>query len=113
MIAHQVGVLVQPQINPCSSQAALARPVLVRQQSVRPSFAQMTEQGLVGRKRPAARTTAARVELTEQGQSAVILTPAAVGVVNQPLALGLIGAGTTELNRMLHRVLHHLDGPVR
>lgn len=113
LTAHQFGVLVQLSIQPGASQAALARSVLVTPQSMGPLLLQMTETGLVRRAAPAVRGTAATVELTEQGRRVLAATFPAVGAINEPAALGLTQPEAVELNRLLHRVLAHLDGPAR
>lgn len=111
LTAHQFGVLVQLTVQPGASQAALARAVLVTPQSMGPLLQQMTEVGLVRRAAPAVRGTAATVELTEHGQRVLVATFPAVAAINEPAALGLTGPQARELNRLLHRVLEHLDGP--
>ena len=113
LTAHQFGVLVQLSVQPGVSQAALARAVLVTPQSMGPLLRQMTEVGLVRRTAPAVRGIAAAVELTARGRQVLAATFPAVGAVNEPAALGLTGPEAVELNRLLHRVLEHLDGPAR
>ena len=111
LTAHQFGVLVQLHRQPGASQAALARAVLVTPQSMGPLLQQMTDDGLVHRVRPPVRGTAAAVELTDHGRTMLAATFPAVSAINQPAALGLTRAEAAELNRLLHRVLNHLDGP--
>lgn len=107
---HQFGVLVQLTIQPGASQAALARAVLVTPQSMGPLLQQMTDSGLVRRVAPAVRGAAATVELTNHGRRVLAATYPAIGAINEPAALGLTVAQAGELNRLLHRVLAHLDG---
>lgn len=109
LTAHQFGVLVQLSIQPGASQAALARAVLVTPQSMGPLLQQMIEVGLARRAAPAVRGTAATVELTDHGRRVLRDTFPSVGAINEPAALGLTRPEAVELNRLLHRVLEHLD----
>lgn len=113
LTAHQFGVLVQLSVQPGVSQAALARAILVTPQSVGPLLAQMTDVGLIRRSAPVVRGAASSVELTDRGRRTLVEVYPAVGAVNEPAALGLTPAEAAELNRLLHRVLTHLDEPAR
>jgi DNA-binding MarR family transcriptional regulator len=110
LTAHQFGVLVQLNLQPGASQAALARAVLVTPQSMGPLLQQMTDVGLVRRSASALRGTATSVELTDHGREVLAATFPAVGAVNDPAELGLTAAEAVELNRLLHAVIDHLDG---
>lgn len=110
LTAHQFGILVQLSVQPGASQAALARAVLVTPQSMGPLLQQIIDLGLVLRVAPAVRGAAATVELTHHGRQVLRATFPAVGAVNEPAALGLTRPEAVELNRLLHRVLAHLDG---
>lgn len=111
LTAHQFGILVQLDRNPGSSQAALARAILVTPQSVGPLITQMQDAGLLRRQRPARRGVAASVALTDAGRRLLHETFPDVAAINTPEALGLDADEAATLEALLRRVLVRLDGP--
>jgi DNA-binding MarR family transcriptional regulator len=109
LTAHHFGVLVQLSREPGASQAALARAVLVTPQSMGALLQQMTQLGLVRRPAAVQPGRPIAVELTQHGRDVLASTFPRVGAVNAPAALGLSETEAVQLNRLLHRVLHHLE----
>lgn len=107
--AHQFGVLVQVSREPGSSQAALARGVLVTPQSIGEILTQMETAGLISRTPPPRPGAAISVHITAHGRAKLDATYPLVGAVNAPSALGLTPAEALTLNELLHRVHDHLD----
>lgn len=109
LTAHQFGVLVQLTVEPGVSQAALARKILITPQSMGELLNQLDALGLITRVPVEARGTAVRVELTDAGQVALETTYPQVGAVNTPDALGLTPTEASTLNKILHKMVTHLD----
>lgn len=109
LTAHQFGVLVALSRRPGTSQAALARTILVTPQSIGDILSQMDTAGLVHRVRPARRGGAATVRISVRGLDALRRTYPRVAALNTPDALGLAPEEAETLNILLRRVHDHLD----
>jgi DNA-binding MarR family transcriptional regulator len=106
---HQFGVLVRLSLHPITSQAALAREILVTPQSIGPILTRMEDLGLVRRSGPAGPGLPVVTEITPRGLRLLREVAPRVQEINRPEALGLDRRQAAELNATLHRVYEHLN----
>lgn len=104
---QQFGVLVHLAHRPGSSQAALARAVLITPQALGVMMRQLVSAGWVDRRPPDGRGHPAVLTISEAGQQILNrVTPGVLSAVGPP-SLGLNWEEDRQLNLLLHQVLDH------
>lgn len=93
-----------------STQAELARQVLLRPQSMGELITTLVGRGLVERDGPGGRGRATGLRLTDAGRHALADAEPRVAAYNAPDALGLTAEETATLAALLRRVRAALDG---
>ena len=91
------------------TQAALAREVLVRPQSMGVLVSGLLDRGLIARDGPAGRGHRSGIVLTRDGRAALARARPAVRAGNHPTVLGLDPDDAQALDRILARVRASLD----
>jgi DNA-binding MarR family transcriptional regulator len=94
-----------------STQAELARQVLVRPQSVGELVSSLVARGFVEREGPGGRGRATGLRLTDAGRHALDEARPRVHAANDPEAVGLSQGEAATLAALLRRVRQALDGP--
>ncbi|GLZ45369.1 hypothetical protein Acsp06_15540 [Actinomycetospora sp. NBRC 106375] len=93
-----------------STQAELARQVLLRPQSMGELVASLVDRGLVERDGPGGRGRATGLRLTDAGRAALDDALPRVHDYNAPAAIGLTPEDAATLAALLRRVRRALDG---
>ncbi|MHA7241329.1 MarR family winged helix-turn-helix transcriptional regulator [Arthrobacter sp. TMS1-12-1] len=109
------GVLAYLAIAPEMTQADLARSVLVRPQSIAPLLDGLEERGLIRRTGDRTRGRRNPVKITDSGRGALTTVWDIALTTNDLSDAGLTGMESTELNRLLLKIIHNtsstkLDG---
>lgn len=100
------GVLAYLAIAPDMTQADLARSVLVRPQSIAPLLDGLEERGLIRRTGNRTRGRRNPVQITDTGRHALTTVWDIALSTNDLSDAGLTDAESTELNRLLLKVIH-------
>ncbi|MEJ2890842.1 MarR family winged helix-turn-helix transcriptional regulator [Actinomycetospora aeridis] len=95
-----------------STQAELARQVLLRPQSMGELISALVTRGLVEREGPGGRGRATGLRLTAAGRASLAEAEPRVEAFNAPEALGLTAEESATLSALLRRVRDALDGAV-